>query len=235
MHDTTGRGQARLLLRQFGLSDGAAPRAARTTPVVRTPGTIPHDKATPMAAWVDRDALKNELGLYHEWRFRLPQKTGVNEQAKTLLNWLRAPAGLQADLKLPPAPGGVSYVSPGGPGGDFVTNEALMAHFFQTKATTVPCFYLGTFIAAFVADAIEFRSLFVFASGNQPDACMDSWAAGLASLSSSNPYTPVLRAFWRLIAGAAPEQSWLMLGQTVTSANFTDNVLKAPANPIASL
>ena len=26
-----------------------------------------------------------------------------------------------------------------------------------------------------------------------------------------------------------------MLGQTVTSANFTDNVLKAPANPIASL
>lgn len=235
MHDKTGRGQARLLLRQFGLSDGAGPQAARTTPVVRTPGTIPHDKATRMAAWVDRDALKNELGLYYEWRFRLPQKTGANEHAKALLTWLRAPAGLQADLKLPAPAGNVSYVTTGAPGGDFVSNEALMAHFFQTKATTVPCFYLGTFIAAFVADAIEFRSLFVFASGNAPKACMDSWAAGLATLPPNDPYRPVLRAFWRLIAASAPEQSWMMLGQTLANATFTDDVLKPPANPIATL
>jgi hypothetical protein len=234
MQDGTGKAQARMLLRQFGLSGGTAPRAARTTPVVRTPGTIPHDKKAPMAAWVDRDSLKNELGLYYEWRFRLPHQTGINEQAKTLLDWLRASAGLQADLKLP-APGpGVNYVT-ASPGGDYVTNEALMAHFFQTKATAVPCFYLGTFIAAFVADAIEFRSVFVFASGNEPAACMDSWAGGLATLSPSDPYVPVLREFWRMIGGAAPEQSWLMLGQTLSDANFTDTILKAPANPIATL
>lgn len=235
MQDMTGKGQARLLLRQFGLSGAAAPRAARTTPVVRTPGTIPHDKATPMAAWVDKDAIKNEFGLYHEWRFQLPQKTGANEHAKALLTWLRAPAGLQADLKLPPPTGGASYVTAGGQGGDFVSNEALMAHFFQTQATTVPCFYLGTFIAAFVADAIEFRSLFVFASGNTPQACMDSWTAGLATLPQSNPYKAVLKTFWSMIAAAAPQLSWMMLGQTLADANFTDDVLKAPANPIAAL
>ncbi|MBR0681715.1 hypothetical protein GXW74_14570 [Roseomonas eburnea] len=232
MHDESGRAQARLLLRQFGLSAGAAPRAARTTPVVRTPGTIPHDKNAPMAAWVDRDALKNELGLYHEWRFRLPHQEGRNEQASTLLAWLREPAGTPEELKLPP---GTSYVTKEGPHAGRVTNEALMAHFFQTKATTVPCFYLGTFIAAFVADMIEFRSVFVFATGNEPATCMDSWAAGLATLGPNNPYVPVLRSFWRMIAGAAPEQSWLMLGQSLASIDFTKDPLKAPANPIAAL
>jgi hypothetical protein len=234
MQDMTGRGQARLLLRQFGLAAGAEPHAARTTPVVRTPGTIPHDKAAPMAAWVDREALKNEFGLYHEWRFLLPHKAGVNEQAKTLLTWLRASAGLQADLKLLPPPPGVTYVTTDAQG-DFVSNEALMAHFFQAKATKVPCFYLGTFIAAFVADAIEFRSVFVFASGNAPADCMESWETGLSSLGPNNPYVPALRGFWRMIAGAAPAQSWLMLGQTMKSTKFTDDVLKPPANPIAAL
>lgn len=234
MRDGTGRAQARLLLRQFGLSEGTGPSAARTTPVVRTPGTIPHDKNTKMAGWVDQDQLKKEFGLYHEWRFVLPQKTGINEQAKDLLTWLRAPAGKQADLKLPAPPGNVAYVTKD-PAGDFVSNEALMAHFFQTKATTVPCFYLGTFISAFVADAIEFRSVFVFASGNTPEVCMESWEAGLATLAPGNPYVPVLRTFWRMIAGAAPTQSWLMLGQTMDKVEFTDNVLKPPANPIATL
>jgi len=233
MQHENGRAQARLLLRQFGLSAGAAPRAARTTPVVRTPGTIPHDKDAPMARWVDRDALKNELGLYHEWRFRLPHQKGRNEQARTLLDWLRASAGTQAELKLS-APF-AQYVTDQGPLAGCVTNEALMAHFFQTKATAVPCFYLGTFIAAFVADMIEFRSVFVFASSNPPKACMDSWTAGLATLPPNNPYVPALRTFWRMIGGAAPEQSWLMLGQSLASTDFTDDVLKPPPNPIAAL
>ena len=166
MNDMTRGAQARLLLSRFG---AAPPRAARTTPVVRTPSTIPYDKDTPRAAWLDAARVGEQLGLYHEWRFTLRQTYNGYNEALGLLQWLRAGVPIPPGLDMP-----AEYRKDSG-----TTNEGLVAFFFQVMSQQIPAHYPGTYVAAFVRDVIEFRSLFVFPRGREPADCMESWRAAL--------------------------------------------------------
>lgn len=224
MNDMTRGAQARMLLSRCG---AAPPRAARTTPVVRTPATIPHDKDTPRAAWLDAAGVGSQLGLCHEWRFTLRQTHNGYNEALDLLRWLRATAAAPPGLNVPNI-----YKKDDGT----LTNEGLMAFFFQEMATTIRTHYVGTFVAAFVRDMMEFRSLFVFPRGSAPADCMASWKTALDADPSGGAVPQVLREFWRRCSIVKPpEQHWLMLGQNLSSLDPREELLLPPLNPIAML